>query len=576
MWIARIVLLLFVVKMHWGMWETWEWTLGDEPEHLYNGVKGIKDFDATTMDWSPLYRYYFGLVFLQSNNALLATIVHRLVVVFAAVFVTFEALRRIIPLGVSLLICIWWAAIPSDLNPLYTVHVFAHLMSLIALLGFAVCRRAWGKGVSLSVLAVSTLFVRTETLVTLGVVGLFLLWELWRNWRRGERKGVWGKLIAFTVPSLAVLAIWIGMCAATEAGVAGTLRKIKAKGALAFTQNFSFTYFQQHPETEGNVWLESPRIAEQEFGAESVSLHGAFRRNPKAFGKHIKINLENLLPGVQLGFFNIRSAERNPEMYPTMRAPALAWTGTGVLFLVWGIGGCILYRDRKFFQKTTFRRNSLAWVCLLGFFIQAIPVSVLILARPSFYLSGIAALFAFTALCAWAIWRYFPRVLRWEGWIMVVAAIALFIIPSPWSYRERPYDVPMAIFDALGERREIMAETGTHLVAPLYQPRAMALYLDPESKILVDGMDTLLPALDSGEPLGKWLYDRRVKLFLACGAEVIGHEAYKRFEKNPGEFGWMLTGKHTTGAVSWSLFEPSEPYPEDRVKMEQPTHPAGE
>ncbi|MAS96733.1 MAG: hypothetical protein CMO55_26375 [Verrucomicrobiales bacterium] len=563
--------------MLWGMWDTWEWPMGDEAEqHFFNGVRGAKDFRANCMDWSPLYRYYFGLVFLQTDNALVATILHRFVIIFITVFLMFEAFRRLIPMGAALLVCLWWVAIPSNLNPLYTVHLFVHMTNLAALLGFALSRTPWGKGAALSVLVLSTLFVRTEGIVCVGIVSAAILWSLWMKWRKGELGGWRRNLLPYLVPSLSVVLIWLCMCAVTYKGIPGTLAAIRTKGAIAFTQNFSFTHFQRNPNADVNVWYEAPKIAEQEFGKELVSLTGGLRRNPVAVGKHFRTNLENLLPGIQLAFFNIRSAERNPEMYPTRRAPALAYAGTVFLVLLWIFGGWILIRDRAFFRERTFHKYSTAWICLIGFLVQAMVVSILVLARPSFYLSGIGSLFVLTAICGWALWRRTPWWLQWNGWTLVIALLAFVFVPSPWTYQEKSYDVPRAVFDALGQRRKIMAEYGTHIVAPVYEPKALALYLDPEEKIKVEGVDTLLPALESGVALGKWLYDRRAKLFLACSQEVVEHAGYKHFEENPAEYGWQLTGKHRTGQVSWTLFEPIQPYPEDLEKMKQMKKNSGE
>lgn len=569
MWIARAFLLIFVIKMHWGMWDIWEWTLGDEPEHLSSGVVFFHHFSKASMDWSPLYRAFYGAVYLLTENALLATVLHRVVVVFAVVLVFFEVLRRIVPLPVALLVGLWWASIPANLNPLYTVHAFANLANLVALYGFVVSRSVRGRGWSLAALLASALFVRTEAAVCFCVMVAAIGWFEWRRVRRGDGLSLKRFLWAYAMPVAVVAFVWIGLSAATAKGVLGTVGAIRYKAALTFSHNFSFTYFQQHPEPDLNVWYEYPRICEQEFGKPVVSLGGALRRNPEAFAGHVRTNSKNLIPGLQLAFFNVRAAEQNPEMTPTAREPLLAWLGTAGILLIWLAGGFFVFRDREYFLKRTFRSHAFGWICLLGFLLQAIPVAVLILARPGFYLSGIASLFALTGLFAWAIWRHLPRLFRWEGIILPVAVVILFAVPSPWLLRDRPYDIPRAVFEALGERRLIMAETGTHIVAPLYQPRAMALYLDPDGKIIADGMETLLPVLSSNEPLGKWLYDRRVKLFFACGEQVVNSSSYQKFAANPAEYGWMLTAKHHTGGVYWTLFEPIEPYPEDRVKMEQ-------
>ena len=560
-WFARLLLLLFVVKMHWGMWDTWAWTLGDAPEHLSSGMVYFDNPSRGELSWSPLYRIYFASVYQFLNDPLAATVVHRLIVIFLTAFLFFEIVRRLVPQPIALLIALWWAATPLNLQPLYTVHQFANLTNLLALFGLVIGRTSRGRGISLAVLAMTALFIRTETAACLLFLCVVGFWYEMRRRKRGDGISLREYAISYVVPITAVVVVWAGLASLSAKGVKGTVKSVRTKSAFAFCQNYSFTYHLRNPDPDVNVWLATPEICLQDFGKEVISITDAMRENPEAFGRHVATNAKNLFPSLQLAFFDVRSTEMNPDVVPTRRSVFLATMGTVVISLVWLIGAWLLYRDREYFLRVAFRPKMFAWACIFGFFLQAIPVAIFYLARSSFYLSGVVSLFFFTGLCLWAIGRKLPVWLQKPILLYFVAVAILVIVPSPWTIQARPYDVPKAIYEAIGERRLIMQETGTYLVATTRHPRSVALYLDPSEKIIVEGLDRVEEMLSKDIPLGKQLYDERVTLFFVCGEEAESHPSFQRFASDPEEFGWKLTGRHITGDVSWSLYEPKEPYP---------------
>ncbi len=562
-WFARLVILLFLVKMHWGMWETWEWTMGDEAVHYTRGSAIHSEWWNWTMSWSPLYRAYYGAVSAIISDPFTATLVHRVIVIFTAVFLLFEVVRRLIPVPFALFVTLWWASIQGNINPLYTVHLFAHVANLVPILLFAASRTSRGRGWALALLAGSALFVRNETVACVLFVICFLNLYEWLLRRKGIGISWKEYLLSYGVPLVTIMAVWLGSCGISENGIKGTVRDIQEKAAFNFSQNYAFTYFLRHPNTEGNVWYKYKEICEEDFGEGEVSVGKAVLSNPKAFGEHMSMNLSNLPASLQLTLFNVRGSARNPDVIPTTHNPKRALFLTcawGVLII---IGGWLIIADRKWFYEQTFRPHFAAWICFLGFLLQTIPVAILILSRQSFLITGASFLFLFTGLCSWAVWRKLPRPFHHPSLFPVASILALILVPSIWANRPPPYDAPRALLRALGDRREIMAVDGTHILGSIYQAEATGKFLDPAGKISVDGLDVLLPILNANAPLGDQLNKRRIKLFFACGEETESNPSYQKFAADPGEFDWKATGIWNTGPVYWKLFEPVAPYPED-------------
>ena len=547
------IVALFILKSNWNIWENYEWPMGDEAEHYSKGYRAFLDLSSLSMAWSPLNSMYFGAFAFLTGNPFLATFFHRMVIVVAVTLVYFGILRRLVPGIVAMALTFWWASIPANIAPLYTVHLFAHLANLLAIAGFLVSKTERGRGISFGLVAVSALFFRNEGVACY----LFLLVTLslyeWFRHRSGEGIGFRRFNSAYLTPSLLVLGLWLALAAQTDAGIQGSFAEIKRKSAFNFSQNYGFTYFLQHPETEGNVWYVYKEICKADFGKEIVSVSEAIRANPAAFMNHVKTNLKGVPSSLEIAFFNSRHTEQNPDVVATPVKPFAALAGLLTLCLVWVVGGWCVYREKSYFIRETFRRHFFAWLCFFGFFLQAIPVASIILSRTSFYLTGIAFLYLFTGLCVWALWRR----LRWSPPGIVSSVVGLLLlqaIPSLWANRTRPYDAPRALLAAINPFSEEMKSEGMVLVASIYQSNEMHNFLDPYGRIEVKGMEFLLPVLDTAIPLGEQLKQEGAELFFACGQETVMNPNYAAFAKDPSRWGWALADSGTSGFVQWVLY----------------------
>lgn len=552
------IVFFFLFKSNWSIWEHYEWAMGDEAGHYQKGYLAIKDIQGISMAWSPLNSLYFGAFGWIMGNPFLATILHRLFIVLATTLLFFGILRKLIPGLAAMAMTFWWASMPTNISPLYTVHLFAHFANLLPILGFLISKTAGGRGISLALVALSALFLRTEGLACYLFLFVALsVYEIFR-YRSGKREGVARLLGAYLIPSLIVFSVWLLLAAQADSGIRGAFAQIKAKSAFNFSQNYGFTYFLQHPETEGNVWYVYRDICEADFGKEQVSVGDAMKVNPGAFLDHVKTNLGGVPASLEIAFFNARHTEANPDVVVTTVRPVGALLGLIFLCLLWLAGGWFVYRDRVYFTETTFRPHFFAWLCFFGFFLQAVPVASLILSRTSFYLTGIAFLYLFTGLCLWAIWRRMPWSISSKGLSSIFGMVLVLAIPSLWANRTPPYDTPRAILAAIDPMREEMGSYAMTLVAAVYQTEEMQQYLDPYERISVKGMEFLLPSLKSGTPLGETLNGKGADYFFVCGQEVEKAPAYINFAETPEQWGWMQLDSGIRGQVQWVLYEKAE------------------
>lgn len=549
-----VIVSLFLLKSNWNIWENYEWAMGDAASHYASGFKAILDFARIRVSWSPLNSLYFGAFGVITGDPFLATILHRIVIVLATTLLFFGILRKLLPGVVAMAMTFWWASIPTNIAPLYTVHLFAHFANLVPVFGFLLSKTERGRGISLALVAVSALFLRNEGVACYLFLSVCL--TFFELWRRKSGKGITlGRFAgSYLAPSVFVFSIWALLAAQSNTGFMGSVEAIRHKSAFNFSQNYSFTYFLQHPETEGNVWYVYDEICERDFGKGCVSVGEAMRENPEAFMNHVKTNVQGIPASVEISFFNARHTERNPDVVTTEVHRFGALSGLVLLCLLWLIGGWLVYQDRAYFLERTFRPHIFAWLCFLGFFLQAIPVATIILARTSFYLTGIAFLYLLTGLCLWACWRRLPWSLPEKGGASIAGLVLVLMIPSLWANRTQPYDAPRAVLSAVDLLRDEMKSERMTLAASVYQTREVQKFLDPEERISVKGMEFLLPALSSEIPFGERLNQEGVDYFFACGEEVVSSPGYAEFSEMPAKWGWTLDSSGTCGLVQWTLY----------------------
>ncbi len=550
---ARLLLLALLLKLNWGIWENWEWAMGDSAHH-YAGGAGVRgEWWSLPMAWAPLYLCYQGIVGAFFENPYLASLVHRIVVVFAVGFLQFEVFRRFVPVTTAWFLTVWWLAIDANLAPLYTVHLFAHGSNLVCLLALAMSRTTRQQGWALALLALSAVFVRSETIAAWAFTTVVLFAANGFRWGGRDRGTPPIRLLRhYLVPMVVATLVTLVAGVFSDQGVTGSFVALREKAKFNFSQNYSFTYKQRFPEREGNVWFIYEEVCREDFGIDRVSVTEALRLNPGAFLGHVSMNLSNLPSAIQLGLFDARSGERNPDVVPTRRAPRRAMLLSIVALTLLCFGFRALSRDRPTFLGGSFRERFAGWVCYLGFFFQMIVVALVILPRSSFLLTGMSFLFLLAGLCLVGLWRQLPAALRRSDLFPVAGLILVLAIPSHWANRPRPYDAPRALNAALGaEIRRDLRKEGGKIAAAVYQTEVAMFF---GRQVEVGGMETLEPLLAEGGSLGGKLIDRGFAYFFASGELVESHPVYREFAADPASQGWSVAGEGITGPVRWKLY----------------------
>src|SRR5207237_322994 len=136
--------------------------------------------------WSPLYTSFYGSMLFLTPDPYRATLLHRLLIVFAATLLVLAVLRRLLPPAIAWLMAAWWAVLPINFNTLYEVHLFSLLPALVAWLLLLSSRGHWARGLGLGVFAASTFLTRNETAVATVLFGMACLAY---EWRRRKARG---------------------------------------------------------------------------------------------------------------------------------------------------------------------------------------------------------------------------------------------------------------------------------------------------------------------------------------------------------------------------------------------------
>src|SRR5262249_36486643 len=145
--------------------------------YYINAAQWAEQFKCSLI-WSPTYTAFYGTVLLFCSNLWLATLVHRIIIVFAVSVLVLAFFRRLLPPGIAWLAAAWWCILPINFNTLYEVHLFAVLPILVCWLLLLDNRGPWTRGIALGVLGMSVVLVRNEmSIAFLLIAGLCWWWE---------------------------------------------------------------------------------------------------------------------------------------------------------------------------------------------------------------------------------------------------------------------------------------------------------------------------------------------------------------------------------------------------------------
>ena len=296
-WLPYAFILLLQLKVVWGAWYLRDLTSGDTSSYYVSAINWYRHWQVD-IAWSPLYLAFYGTVMHIVPDAAAATILHRLIIVFAATFTVLAVLRRMLPHALALLVAVWWTVLPINFETLYEVHLFSLLPVLAAWL--IIMRRPrtdamgeWIRGCTLAALVATMFLVRNEMFVAVGVFGtVCFISEFWR-WKRGGRTNSVKPELQITTGESAcgadparssqsycpgrTLVRYVMPCCAAALLVGGfyvrsydrypALKEVmEIKHTLNMAQVYAYGYQQRHPEWTASPWTDYATLCQRDFG----------------------------------------------------------------------------------------------------------------------------------------------------------------------------------------------------------------------------------------------------------------------------------------------------------------------
>jgi hypothetical protein len=567
---AYLTIVLVQLTAVWGMWAWRDMSRGDTAAY-YTMAYSWYEHGTDNIVWSPLYTTYYGSMLLVTRDPCYATMLHRLLIVFAATLLVLAVVRRLLPAGVAWLVAAWWAVLPIQFNTLYEVHLFAALPPLVCWWLVAMRDSVWNRGAALAVLATSAVLVRNE----MGLAALLFgcvcvareLPSLWSG-TAGERvRRAAAAFAAYGLPLAAgaLLVVFFYRHSESKFNSPGklNLREVaRVKHELNMAQVYAFGYLQRHPGWGHNPWVDHQQLMTETFGRETLPFTAMFRANPRAVLSHIAWNFGLLPHGLQILLFNATAWRSNPDYIPVNSESVPALVASIVVAVVWVVGFTLLLRNRRQLLWSYVRGRGMIWLAMLCVAAVAVPVIATQRPRPSYLFALGIVLMAVTGLCVAAIFQRFALLRRAAGLVAPVALIAFLY--SPLHPGAGAVDARTPLNDTIHRLRPyeaLLSGPDTQFLGGEYNFEVM-IYLGHHINEHAYGYD-LLSRRQAGVPLDTFLQQQGINLFYVEEALLTRLEedttGYARAFLTPGQTAWKLIGSGDVPGNRWRLYHLERP-----------------
>ena len=315
-WVSYALIGALQLKIVWNIWRYRDLTTGDTSSYFSMALRWAHDL-AVNIVWSPLYAAFYGSVFMLTQDVYLATIFHRVIIVFAVSLCVLALMRQLLPPAMALLIAAWWTVLPINFETLYEVHLFAVLPILAAWLAAAADTK-WSRGITLGIFLATIILVRNEMLVAAAIfAAICLVREIlaWRSLNTRDRSDwpFWrARIAAYGIPFLFALCVCVAVYWRSYIKYPATSAALAGKHGLNMCQVYAFGYAQRHPEWTSSPWTECGPLLQSTFGIPWPSLKQMLLSNPHALLEHVVWNLSLTFNGLQVSLFNAMSGTINP------------------------------------------------------------------------------------------------------------------------------------------------------------------------------------------------------------------------------------------------------------------------
>lgn len=545
-WFAYPALIAVQTRALWGIWHK-DMTTGDTLGYLHQAIDWSNSLHDNIV-WSPLYTNFYGTLVKVTGNIVTATILHRVIIVFALAVIVLAILRRLLPAPTALLVACWWAVLPITFDSLYEVHLFAALPPLIAVLLLTNEPGPWRRGSAFALLVGSTLLVRNEVLLVAATLAGAFVWSERRSRREGAGIPIRRLALAAGVPLLIALLLMGGAFARSTLKGKAMTGSWHGKHVVNVCQVYATNFQQRHPDRfTANPWTECQVLMQQVFHKRLPTLTEAWQRNPKAMLGFTRWNLHLLPNGIQLGLFDSSSSGDNPDYVPAdLRQP---WAGalTVLLLQLLAFGGVLLWRDRKHWLSGLCPQRW-AWGAL-GV-VSAVTIAVIILLerpRPSYMFALTFSLMAAAGLALSAIVRRYS----WHRAVGVVAvAVPLAVVVAlPAHYHQGPRPLK----DLYDRTRPFVGrlDPGTAVVPAADDVQACLLVAATKRCNTVAFQTVIVPQLATRSL--KTQLDAYSADLIYADATVTSDPSFQTLLQKPRALGWRIARSGSDTAGRWAV-----------------------
>lgn len=546
--------LAIQLRVVWEFWSGRDLSYGDT-----SGYFTVAEVWASSLKnvffWSPLYTAYYGSVLKIARDPVVATLAHRMIVVFVVTVMVTAVARRLLPASAAWLVAVWWAILPINFDTLYEVHLFSLVSVLAAVLLVATKPTHGRRAAALAIFGASTLLVRNEMIFATALFGIACLWALLAEARSD---GGFRKLLKLLRPYLAgALVSWLVVAffyTRSTIQLPELAEIYRERARVNFCQAYAFSYKQRNPEWPGNPFTGCGQLMASTFhsGDERSSGPGfteAFRRNPDAVLDYLKWNVALVPNGIQLALFNGTSRSQNPDYVEMPLNQTAPWILSIVCMLTLLAGAWAFLGDRRFWKDWISDRR---WplLALASPAIGAIVVMIQQRPRPSYLFPFTLLLMILVGFSAFTFFRLGSSDLL-AATVPLVLLVVLLLAPTPYTDGSRPLQER---YDRLEPHLEELSATGASV--PGYR-EDLCRYLSFSDCKIVDYWTVVRPLAEAGGSLDAVLAQLDIGLFYAdeavmndpIAAEIVDG-ANSEWSRTEGTSGPALFERVSSGSQS--------------------------
>lgn len=551
-------IVLLQLKVVWRMWDYKDLTSGDTAYYFRSAYTWF-DHQSVNVLFSPIYTAFYGTFLHIFSDIYAATILHRLIIIFASSLMVLALMRKLLPYGLALLISIWWAVLPINFNTLYEVHLFAVIPVLSACLLILSKPAIWARGGAIAILAGATVLVRNEILIgTLLLAVICIVWEVWQYRTAEQKPSIPQYLLGYGIPlSLTGLTIrFFYTHSHIQNSSLSLAESARAKHTLGICQGYAFGHQQRHPEWSFSPWTECSGLMEQTFGQPSPSLFEALRANPLAILEHFRWNINLMLSGVQVSLFNATSGSVNPDYAPVHLNSSWVITPTIGVSLILITGLFQLYRNRQFWWESWLQQRFWGWLVLITVApITFFLVTLVYRPRPSYMFALAVLLMAAVGMSLFVITHRWSALKHFNILIPAIVVMLLIAVPNYYTASERQL---LDFYHRFQPFQPILAEDKTVFLTRHFSFDVCSFLGKSETcQPLSYASDDFFAEVPETRSLRALLNKHKVNLFYVDANLIEKLESNARTAKfltDPASMGWQLIAMQDTGD-RWMLFQ---------------------